>query len=74
MVAFNNTVGLPIAQSKVRAEIDGIKFDATIYISLDNHFPKEILLGHEILALPDVKAVYDASGIKFEVKFEVDGC
>ncbi|CAK9816327.1 Pro-Pol polyprotein [Anthophora plagiata] len=65
MVAFNNTVGLPIAQSRIKVEVDGIEFDTVIYIFPNDLLGKEILLGREILALPGVAAVSDASGIRF---------
>ncbi|XP_033222805.1 uncharacterized protein LOC117176661 [Belonocnema kinseyi] len=71
MTAFNKTVGLPIAQSKIKVEVDGIQFDTMIYILPDNQLTREILLGSEMLALPGVKAISDASGVKFEIEPEI---
>ena len=70
IVAFNKTVGLPIAKSKVNVRIDGIKFETTIYILPNDQLGNEILLGREMLALPGVQAVSNSSGIKFINKSE----
>lgn len=65
MVAFNNTVGLPIAQALISVEVDGIGYKTFIYILPDTQLSKDILLGREILEVPNVAALSDASGIKF---------
>ena len=65
MLAFNNTVALPIAQARINVEIDGIKYAPYIYILLDSQLGNEIILGCEILGVPDVAALSEAFGVRF---------
>ena len=70
--AFNSTISLPIGRSEIGILIDGIPFEINIYVVADDQLFRDILIGRNILAFSDVKAIIGDTELTI-VKLESGG-